>query len=220
MLLVPRPDYPDQPYHHHHYSSFYRIHHVKSVHNMTSHALEMASESGEQPTTTADFNFDFERIHRWIRSVEPAPAGESVSQSIAIAIARARGDYKNRNRSTDADTNGPFKGIGKNGRREEESEVGRGGDGEAAKGKVSGSGSGSGSGWGHSRVDRQERTTSEVVSKVNNRAHDRFALLSLSNPYPSSTSHYSSTRIMMITITIATPNSTPQSPCPNSARST
>jgi hypothetical protein len=179
----------------------------------------MASESGERPTTTADLNnFDFEKIHRWICTVEPAPAGKSVSKSKSIAKAKARGDYKNRNRSTDADTNGPFKGIGKNGRREEESEVGRGGDGEAAKGKVSGSGSCSG--WEYSRVDRQERTTSEVVSKVNNRAHDRFALLSLSNPYPSSTSHYSSTRIMMITITIATPNLTPQSPCPNSARST
>lgn len=115
----------------------------------------MASESGEQPTTTGDFNFDFEGIHRWIRSVEPAPAPKSEPKLIAIAIAKARGVYKNRNRFKDADTNGPFKR--KNGRRKEESEVRRGGNGEAVKGKASGS--------GNSRVDRQERTASEVVSK-------------------------------------------------------
>jgi hypothetical protein len=109
----------------------------------------MASESG--PPTTVDT--DFEGIYRWISSVEPAPERES--------IAIKRRDCKNRNRSTDTDTKRPCQE--KNGRRVEESEVGRGGDGEAAKGKVSGSGSVSGS--GHSRVDRQERTTSEVVSK-------------------------------------------------------
>jgi hypothetical protein len=148
---------------------------------MTSHALEMASESGEQPTTTADLNnFDFEGIRRWIRSVEPAPARKSVSK--LIAIAKARGDSRSRNRSTDADTNGPFKG--KNGRRKEESEVGRGGDGEAAKGKVSNLGSVSG--WGQSRVDRQERATSEVVSKKLMTGSPALTN-SLINPYPSST---------------------------------